>query len=386
MLPIGGARPQIFRAQMLVPAARPFAVALLTSLWVHAAAARLAVGARGAAHVGVILEHHVGQARASLEQAGLGVGRHLGVVPRRMVVEVVGAAVRLDAEHDARGLRGLQLTARVVDYMLAKVLRGAVGGALIVVRRRMVVHLAVRLVQDRSARRDVNRVFAHVFDRVHGRRLGRRAGAEGERHRVARRACGHYRVPVCDDAVPTDKRRRTPFREQTSELESVALFQPHCPRDIVVVEAEQLTLIGSKELAQLLDERRHADGLVCRLFRLIESRSVRTQLLAPAQLKEALLDAPHARGDVLSLPLDLVQPLAVRSKLGSLQTLVKALSRCVDELDLLEHLANLDRVPIRVLVLAYLFNECSELIPLRRFFECFCVVRSGQPVARRAPL
>jgi hypothetical protein len=144
VLPVAVARPQILRAQMLVPSARPFTVALLPGLWVHAAAARLAVGARGAAHVAVVLERHVVQAGALLEQAVLGVGRHLDVVPRRMVVEVVGAAVRLDAEHDARGLRGLQLICCMIDDMLAEVLRGALGGALVIGRRRVVVHLRLR--------------------------------------------------------------------------------------------------------------------------------------------------------------------------------------------------------------------------------------------------
>ena len=405
MLPVAVARSQILRAQMLVPAARPFAVALLTGLWVHAAAARLAVGARGAAHVAVVGERHVVQAGAPLEQAALGVGRHLDVVPRRMVIEVVRAAVRLDAEHDARGLRGLQLHRRMVDNMLAEVLRGALGGALVIGRRRVVVHLAVGLVQDRSARRDVDRVLAHVFDRVHGRRLGRRAGAEGERHRVARGARGHHRIPVRDDAVPTDKARRPPLREHASELEPLALFQPHCPRDIVVVEAEQLTLIGSKEPAQLLNERRHVDGLIRRLGCLLEPRSVRTQLLTPAQLTEAFLDAPHARGDMLRLLLYIVQLLAERSKLGSMQTLMEVLSRRVDEPDPREHLASVDGAPLRALVLAYLFNlasvdgaplralvlaylfnERGELVPLRTLLVVVAlVVRSGQPVARHAP-
>ena len=153
-----------------------------------------------------------------------------------------------------------------------------------------------------------------------------------------------------------------------------------------MVEAEQLTLIGSKEPAQLLNEQRHVAGFIRLLDCLLESRSVRTQLLAPAQLEDALLDAPHARGDVLSLLLDVVQLLAVRSKLGSLQQLVKSLSRCVDEPDSLEHLASVDRAPHRALVLAHLFNECCELVPLRMLLVVVAlVVQSGQPVARGGP-
>ena len=131
-------------------------------------------------------------------------------------------------------------------------------------------------------------------------------------------------------------------------------------------------LIASKERAQLLNEPRHMDGVVCRLHRLLESRSVRTQLLTPAQLKEALPEAPHARGDLPSVLLDLVQPLAVRSILGFLQQRVKALSRCVDEPDSLEHLAEVDRMPIRELMALHVGNERGEPALLREL-----VVRSG---------
>ena len=84
-----------------------------------------------------------------------------------MVVKRVGAAVRVDAEHEACCLRRLELHGRVVDHVLAKVLGGPVSSELVLCTRRMVVDGLVGLMEDGSCGGDVVRIFAHVFYAVH---------------------------------------------------------------------------------------------------------------------------------------------------------------------------------------------------------------------------
>ena len=67
---------------VLVQPTRPRAMPVPTGVGMHLIVARPVVGARGTARVTALVVRHVGERGALLEQAVLGFGRHLDMIPR----------------------------------------------------------------------------------------------------------------------------------------------------------------------------------------------------------------------------------------------------------------------------------------------------------------
>ena len=137
-----------------------------------------------------------------------------------------------------------------------------------------------------------------------------------------------------------------------------ACIQRHRPLGVVIVEADGRTFFRRKEPAQRLDKRRQFNGALRHAPCFVEA-SIITELV------KTMRDAPHARGNVLRVLLDLIQSLSVHSKFGPLEQLVQALAGCVDDLHLIDRVFDGLRIPVCIFMLAHLLDESGELVACR---------------------